>query len=275
MKSQKRGGLSTRRNRQRLLERPSRPLDLRKRRLRTREVDAAPDTKFQSPGGGWSFREQRVGAAGGELRMRSVVCSASQVGPPTVPWIASLAMTVVLRPKRAHAPANELPSRLPRRQFRGCVQARRPGPHPRLHDAQGSAAALHRHPRRRGPLRSLERRSGSIAGMARGRGRVMTARPPAPVAELLGPFLRAVGPCGAQGRPFSYPGSSAIAQTLLRVGPHRAMRSERRGTRETDRGARARRAAQHRRHGRICRAQRLSPAQGAPGRRLDRPAVRG
>src|SRR5208282_1971061 len=47
--------------------------------------------------------------------------------------------------------------------------------------------------------------------------RVMTAQPPPPVAELMGPFLRAVGPCGPEGRPFSYPGSPAIAQALLRA----------------------------------------------------------
>jgi 23S rRNA (adenine2030-N6)-methyltransferase len=47
--------------------------------------------------------------------------------------------------------------------------------------------------------------------------RVMTARPPPRVAELMEPFLRAVGLCGAEGRPFSYPGSPAIAQTLLRA----------------------------------------------------------
>jgi 23S rRNA (adenine2030-N6)-methyltransferase len=47
--------------------------------------------------------------------------------------------------------------------------------------------------------------------------RVVTARPRAPVAELLGPFLRAVGPCDPEGRPTSYPGSPAIAQTLMRA----------------------------------------------------------
>jgi 23S rRNA (adenine2030-N6)-methyltransferase len=50
-----------------------------------------------------------------------------------------------------------------------------------------------------------------------GIGRVLTARPTAPVAELLSPYLRAVGPCDSEGRPASYPGSPAIAQTLLRA----------------------------------------------------------
>lgn len=45
----------------------------------------------------------------------------------------------------------------------------------------------------------------------------MTARPPEPVAELLGPYLEAVGPQGPEGRPLSYPGSPAIAQTLMRA----------------------------------------------------------
>ena len=47
--------------------------------------------------------------------------------------------------------------------------------------------------------------------------RVLTGRPPAPVAELLRPYLEAVGPHDAEGRPVSYPGSPAIAQTLMRA----------------------------------------------------------
>jgi 23S rRNA (adenine2030-N6)-methyltransferase len=47
--------------------------------------------------------------------------------------------------------------------------------------------------------------------------RVLTAEPPAPVAELLRPYLQAVGAHDAEGRPASYPGSPAIAQTLLRA----------------------------------------------------------
>jgi 23S rRNA (adenine2030-N6)-methyltransferase len=46
--------------------------------------------------------------------------------------------------------------------------------------------------------------------------RLLTARPPAAVAALLAPYLRAVGPCDADGRPASYPGSPALAQALLR-----------------------------------------------------------
>lgn len=47
--------------------------------------------------------------------------------------------------------------------------------------------------------------------------RVLTARPPAPVGELLRPYLQAVGPHDAEGRPSAYPGSPAIAQTLMRA----------------------------------------------------------
>jgi 23S rRNA (adenine2030-N6)-methyltransferase len=47
--------------------------------------------------------------------------------------------------------------------------------------------------------------------------RVLTARPPEPVAELLRPYLQAVGPHDSEGRPVSYPGSPAIAQTLMRA----------------------------------------------------------
>jgi 23S rRNA (adenine2030-N6)-methyltransferase len=46
--------------------------------------------------------------------------------------------------------------------------------------------------------------------------RILTTSPPASVAELMGPYLEAVGPHGAEGRPLSYPGSPAIAQTLMR-----------------------------------------------------------
>jgi 23S rRNA (adenine2030-N6)-methyltransferase len=46
--------------------------------------------------------------------------------------------------------------------------------------------------------------------------RVLMASPPAPVAELLRPYLEAVGAHDAEGRPLSYPGSPAIAQTLMR-----------------------------------------------------------
>jgi 23S rRNA (adenine2030-N6)-methyltransferase len=47
--------------------------------------------------------------------------------------------------------------------------------------------------------------------------RILMARPPARVTELLRPYLEAVGPHDAEGRPLSYPGSPAIAQTLMRV----------------------------------------------------------
>ncbi|MGB7975075.1 MAG: 23S rRNA (adenine(2030)-N(6))-methyltransferase RlmJ [Roseiarcus sp.] len=49
-----------------------------------------------------------------------------------------------------------------------------------------------------------------------GIGRILPAHPPAPVAELLRPYLEAVGLHDAEGRPLSYPGSPAIAQTLMR-----------------------------------------------------------
>jgi 23S rRNA (adenine2030-N6)-methyltransferase len=46
--------------------------------------------------------------------------------------------------------------------------------------------------------------------------RILTTSPPASVAQLLLPYLEAVGPHDAEGRPLSYPGSPAIAQTLMR-----------------------------------------------------------
>src|SRR5579871_3720922 len=49
-----------------------------------------------------------------------------------------------------------------------------------------------------------------------GIGRLIAAKPPAPVASLLAPYLSAVGPAGEGGAPASYPGSPAIAQALMR-----------------------------------------------------------
>ena len=46
--------------------------------------------------------------------------------------------------------------------------------------------------------------------------RLLKASPPAPVAALLEPYLRAIGPFDASGAPASYPGSPAIAQALMR-----------------------------------------------------------
>jgi len=57
--------------------------------------------------------------------------------------------------------------------------------------------------------RSPERRDG-IA-------RVLKASPPAAIAGLIEPYLRAFGPHDASGMPASYPGSPAIAQALLRA----------------------------------------------------------
>jgi 23S rRNA (adenine2030-N6)-methyltransferase len=47
--------------------------------------------------------------------------------------------------------------------------------------------------------------------------RVLMRSPPAPVAELMRPYLQAVSPFDPQGRPLSYPGSPAIAQSLMRA----------------------------------------------------------
>ena len=47
--------------------------------------------------------------------------------------------------------------------------------------------------------------------------RLKDARPPEPIAALLAPYLKAVGPLDAQGRTKVYPGSPAIAQDLLRA----------------------------------------------------------
>ena len=46
--------------------------------------------------------------------------------------------------------------------------------------------------------------------------RLVKASPPASVAALIEPYLKAIGPHDASGVPASYPGSPAIAQTLMR-----------------------------------------------------------
>ena len=49
-----------------------------------------------------------------------------------------------------------------------------------------------------------------------GVGRLLKASPPERVAALLEPYIRAIGPADTTGAPASYPGSPAIAQTLMR-----------------------------------------------------------
>ena len=49
-----------------------------------------------------------------------------------------------------------------------------------------------------------------------GVGRLTGRVPPDGLRELLAPYLDAVGPCDAAGRPLAYPGSPAIAQQILR-----------------------------------------------------------
>jgi 23S rRNA (adenine2030-N6)-methyltransferase len=46
--------------------------------------------------------------------------------------------------------------------------------------------------------------------------RLLTSSPPEPIAALLAAYLQAIGPCDASGTPVSYPGSPAIAQSLMR-----------------------------------------------------------
>jgi 23S rRNA (adenine2030-N6)-methyltransferase len=58
------------------------------------------------------------------------------------------------------------------------------------------------------------RRSGEWRG---GVARLKDAAPPPAVGALLEPYLAALGPLDAEGRPRTYPGSPAIAQNLLRA----------------------------------------------------------
>src|SRR5271156_5707010 len=91
--------------------------------------------------------------------------------------------------------------------------------------------------------------------------RILKAQPPAPVAELLRPYLEAVGPRDIEGRPLLYPGSPAIAQTLMRAQDRIALCEANPDEREALIAA-------------LGRAQRLFPAEGARRNRPDRPAVR-
>ncbi|MDB5570068.1 MAG: Ribosomal large subunit methyltransferase [Hyphomicrobiales bacterium] len=82
--------------------------------------------------------------------------------------------------------------------------------------------------RKDGALRYLDTHAGvgryDLAGDEAGRtgewregvGRIVGAPAPAEIAGLLAPWLAAVGPVNPEGMPMSYPGSPAIAQTLLR-----------------------------------------------------------
>ncbi|MGA2491932.1 MAG: 23S rRNA (adenine(2030)-N(6))-methyltransferase RlmJ [Roseiarcus sp.] len=82
--------------------------------------------------------------------------------------------------------------------------------------------------RKDAPLRYIDTHAGAgrydLAGEAAKRSpewrdgvaRIVKARPPVEVAALLRPYLDALGPCDDEGRPASYPGSPALAQTLLR-----------------------------------------------------------
>jgi len=82
--------------------------------------------------------------------------------------------------------------------------------------------------RKDAPLRYVDTHAGAgrydLAGDAAKRSpewrdgvaRIVKARPPVEVAALLRPYLDTVGPCDEDGRPASYPGSPALAQSLLR-----------------------------------------------------------
>ena len=74
-----------------------------------------------------------------------------------------------------------------------------------------------------------------------GIGRVLTARPPAPVAELLRPYLQTVGAVRLRGPAALLSGLAGDrAGPHAPAGPHRALRSEPERTRGADRRARAR-----------------------------------
>ena len=173
---------------------------------------------------------------------------------------------------------HELPPRLSRRQFRRRPQARRSW------RASSSIST-----RKDAPFRFIdthagagrydlrERRGEALAGMARGRRRAWsTPRRPrrSPRSSALSRGRRPArrrGPAGAptRARRRSRKRSCAPQDRIALCEAHPEEREA------LVAGARPRRAAQHRRHGRLCRAQRLSAAQGAARRRPDRPAVRG
>ena len=93
------------------------------------------------------------------------------------------------------APSRELPSRLPRRQFRRRLQARDPRPHPRLsrRGRTRRSASSTRTPARVATTLPAPRRSARRNGATAWRGSSRPRRP-TPIAALLEPYLRAIGP---------------------------------------------------------------------------------
>ena len=159
--------------------------------------------------------------------------------------------------------------------FADVVQARDPGAHPRLSRPQGRALPLHRHPCRRRAVRPRRRRGETLAGMARRRGAAaesLAARAGRRAARTLPPRDRSHRRQRHARLLSGLAGDRAGAHAP--AGSDRALRGASRGAGEAHRRARTRRPAQHRRHGRLCRAQRLSAAEGAARPRPDRPAVR-
>ena len=197
-------------------------------------------------------------------------------GGPHLPCRVDLRRAAALSGRRARA-CDELPPRLPRRQFRRRLQARDPRPHPRLSDAEGRAAALHRHPRRRRPLRSRQprRRGARRNGATASRGSSRRARRPRS-RRCFAPISTRSAPSTTTGGRPPIPARRRWRRRCCRPQDRIALCEAHPEERERlDRGARARPAAVDRRHRRLCRAQRLCAAEGAARARADRSAVRG
>jgi 23S rRNA (adenine2030-N6)-methyltransferase len=89
--------------------------------------------------------------------------------------------------------------------------------------------------RKEAPLRFIDTHAGAgrydLAGAEarrspewrEGVARLLKAKPPPRIAELLAPYLSAIGALGKDGAPLLYPGSPAIAQAMLRDGDRIAL----------------------------------------------------
>ena len=151
----------------------------------------------------------------------------------------------------------------------------RPRPHPRLSDAEGRAVALHRHACRRRALRPCRRGGEALAGMARGDRAGPEGLAPRPDRRAARALSRASARMtrAACRPPIPARRRSRRRSCARRTASRSARRTRRSGRRSSPRSDAT--AAQHRRHGRLCGAQRLSAAEGAARPRPDRPAVRG
>ncbi len=108
-----------------------------------------------------------------------------------------------------------------------------------------------------------------------GIGRLDRVAAPADIADLLAPYLDAVGPRGADGTWRTYPGSPGLAQWILRPGDRLSLCELHPADASTLKArTRSRQAGSSAADRRLRGAEGSFAAAGAPGTRPDRPAFR-